>query len=56
MVAQGLRGSGPGGGGGGVGSELLLLLLLLLLRLKGLLGLRLLDIFLVTFRGLGESE
>lgn len=38
-------------GGGGE-----LLLLLLLLRLIGLLGLRLLDTFLVTFLGLGESE
>lgn len=57
VEAQGLRGGGPGGGGGSCGGgELLLLLLLLLLRLKGLLGLRLLDIFLVTFRGLGESE
>lgn len=30
--------------------------MLLLLRLRGLLGLRLLDIFLAPFRGLGESD
>lgn len=38
------------------GGELLLLLLLLLLPLKGLLGLRLLDILLGTLRGLGDPE
>lgn len=43
------------GGGGGGGELLLLLLLLALPPLKGLLGLRLLDLR-DTFRGLGESE
>lgn len=38
------------------GGELLLLLLLLLLPLKGLLGLRLLDILRGTLRGLGDEE